>query len=97
VSLLVEYSVTAMSRGGREGGRAQFWGRERQVAAKVGQSAGARDWRGARHRCRLALVCALGAGCLAAAALGSLQWPIDRFLHLELEARLAPAECGQRA
>ena len=56
-----------------------------QVAAKVGQSAGARDYRGARHRARLALVCSLGAGGLAAVALASLQRPISAFLHLEPE------------
>lgn len=56
-----------------------------QVAAKVGQSAGARDYRGARHRARLALACSLGAGGLAAVALASLQRPISAFLHLEPE------------
>ena len=56
-----------------------------QVAAKVGQSAGAQDYRGARQRARLALVCSLGAGGLAAVALASLQRPISAFLHLEPE------------
>ena len=56
-----------------------------QVAAKVGQSAGARDYRGARHRARLALICSLAAGGLAAVALASLQRPISAFLHLEPE------------
>ncbi|KAK9836028.1 hypothetical protein WJX81_007032 [Elliptochloris bilobata] len=57
------------------------------VAAKVGQSAGARDWQGARHRAKLAIVCALGAGGLAAVALAALQRPISAFLHLEPEVR----------
>ena len=53
----------------------------------MGQSAGARDWHGARHRARLAVTCSLGAGGLAAVALAALQRPISAFLHLEAEVR----------
>ena len=52
------------------------------VSAKVGQSAGASNYKVLQQRVRMALLCALGAGLIACAFLAGLQGPISALLDL---------------